>query len=74
MKKQASRGKPRQGEVIGLARFEKISAVEGIRLSDEMKRTFAEFDRRGLTSAQRRRAILQKFKSRLIGSNVPGGQ
>jgi hypothetical protein len=62
MKKQV-RGKRREGEVIGRERFEKISAVEGIRLSDEMKQTFAEFDRRGLTPAQRRRAILQKFKS-----------
>ncbi len=45
---------------LGLAAFAKISAVEGIRLGADSKRMFAEFDRRGMTDAQRRRAIVEK--------------
>jgi len=35
--------------------FAKISEVQGIRLSDEMKQAFAEFDRRRLPAVERRR-------------------
>jgi len=50
--------------VIGRRQFGKISAVEGIRLSDEMKRAFAEFDRAGLSAKRRRASIISKFKPR----------
>lgn len=47
--------------VLGRGRFEKISAVEGIVKSAESRRMFDEFDRKGLTPAQRRRAIFEKY-------------
>lgn len=45
---------------IGRARFEKISAVEGIRTSASTKKMFVEFDRKGLTAEERRRIIFEK--------------
>ena len=45
---------------LGLAGFKKISAVEGVRLSAASKRMFADFEKRGLTAEQRRRAIAEK--------------
>lgn len=42
--------------------FAKISEVEGLRLSDPMKQAFADFDRRGLSSEERRQAIIDRFK------------
>ena len=47
--------------VLGRARFEKISAVEGIKKSPESRRMFEEFDRQGLTPEQRRKAIFEKY-------------
>ena len=46
---------------IGLADFEKISAVEGLHLSAEMKRMFREFDRQNLSAEERRRRIIAKY-------------
>jgi hypothetical protein len=46
--------------VLGRARLEKISAVEGIRTSAATRRMFAQFDAEGLTPAQRRKAIFDK--------------
>lgn len=46
---------------LGLDSFEKISAVEGIGLSPALKRDFREFDRKGLSAEQRRRAIRAKY-------------
>jgi hypothetical protein len=51
----------RGGFVLGRARFEKISAVEGIKKSAESRRMFEEFDRQGLTPEQRRKAIFEKY-------------
>jgi hypothetical protein len=48
------------GFVLGRARLEKISAVEGIATSDATRRMFAEFDRKGLSAEQRRRVIFEK--------------
>ena len=47
---------------LGRETFAKISEVEGIRLSNEAKQTFADFDARGLPAAARRRAIIGRFK------------
>lgn len=47
--------------MLGRARFEKISAVEGIKTTDESRRMFEEFDRLGLTPEERRAAILRKY-------------
>jgi hypothetical protein len=46
--------------VLGRARLEKISAVEGIRTSADTHRMFAGFDRSELSPAQRRKAIFEK--------------
>jgi hypothetical protein len=45
---------------LGLVGFEKISAVEGIAVRSSTKKMFADFDRRGLSPAERRRAIFEK--------------
>ena len=46
------------GMIIGRERFAAISAVEGIKLTPEMERRVAEFDRKGLTPEERIRAIV----------------
>jgi len=46
---------------IGLADFAKITAVEGLHLSAEVKRMFREFDRQGLSAEERRRRIIAKY-------------
>jgi hypothetical protein len=43
------------------SRYSKISEVEGIRLSESMKRAFAEFDRKGMSAVERRRDIIRRF-------------
>ncbi len=65
MKKRGSPPKQRStktGLVIGRERFAKISAVEGIELSPDMKRRAADFDRRGVSGAERRRAIVRAYR------------
>jgi hypothetical protein len=62
--KRPSSGKPFARYVLGRGRFGKISEVEGIRLSPSMKRAFAEFDRKGMSAAERRRRIIAQFKGR----------
>jgi hypothetical protein len=44
---------------LGRERFAKISAVEGIALTAEMRQRAADFDRRGMTSDERRRSIIR---------------
>ena len=46
---------------IGRGGFAKISAVEGIVLSRETEADFREFDRQGLSVAERRKALLRKY-------------
>jgi hypothetical protein len=55
-------GKPVKTKTLtlGLVGFEKISAIEGIALRPSTKRMFADFDRRGLSPAERRREIFAK--------------
>ena len=56
------RKKKESGFILGRAAMEKISAVEGIVYTDEMKREFEEFDRKGLSGDERREAILKKYR------------
>ena len=59
--RKAPKGKPIGkpiGTRIGRKAFAAISAAEGIRLTPEMKRRAAEFDRKGLTAPERVRAIV----------------
>ncbi len=47
--------------VLGRERFARVSAVEGIALTDEIRATFDRFDHQGLSAEERRRAIHQCF-------------
>lgn len=49
------------GYTIGRRSFAKISAVEGIRLTEAMNEDFLEFDRKGLSPKDRRAAIAKKY-------------
>jgi hypothetical protein len=51
------------GFVLGREGFARISAVEGIVLTPDMREAMESFDREGLTAAERRRAILKRFTS-----------
>ena len=46
---------------IGRRAFAKISAVEGIRLSEEATEDFREFERKGLSPQDRRQVIARKY-------------
>jgi len=65
MKKRGSlpsRNRPAKvGMVLGHQRFAKISAVEGIELTASMRKRAAEFDRRGMAAAERRRSIIRAY-------------
>ena len=50
-----------RGFKLGRAQFAKISAVEGMRLSEQMIREFEEFDQDGLSADERRRAIISGY-------------
>jgi hypothetical protein len=47
--------------VLGREAFAKISEVENIRLTDDMKQAFAKFDRQRLLPDERRRRITRRF-------------
>jgi hypothetical protein len=47
---------------IGRARFERISAVEGVKITPGMKKREAEFDENGLSAEQRRRSIIDAHR------------
>jgi hypothetical protein len=47
--------------IIGLSGFEKVSAVEGARLTRDMKVTFRSLDKRKASAAERRSAIVKKY-------------
>jgi hypothetical protein len=69
MKKRSSssRQTTRGGTVtLGRERFAKISAVESIELTPLMKQRAAEFDRRGLSAEESRRAIVRAHRKQLI--------
>ncbi len=61
-KKSAADKRAAATRVIGRERFAKISAVEGIKLSSAMKKRIAQFDRDGLSAAERRREIVKAYK------------
>ena len=58
----SNRERTTSGMILGRDRFAKISAVEGIELTATMKRRAAEFDRRGLSGEERRRAIIRAYR------------
>ncbi len=50
--------------VLGHDRFAKISAVEGMTVTPEMKKRLKEFEAEGLTAAQKRAAILKVYRKK----------
>lgn len=50
-----------KGYTIGRHDFAKISALEGIHLSDAMDADFREFERKDLSAEERRKAISRKY-------------
>jgi Uncharacterized protein conserved in bacteria (DUF2188) len=57
---QGRDGRFRESFTIGRDPFAKISAVEGVRLSADMKQAFREFDRDRLSEEDRRREIVKR--------------
>jgi hypothetical protein len=60
-KRSSGRGRTKSSYTVGLAGFAPISAVEGLHLTAAMQADFREFERKGLSSAERRRRIAQKY-------------
>lgn len=58
---QGKNGRWHENYTVGSEAIGKFNAIEGVRLSREMKDAFREFDRLGLTPKQRRAAIERKF-------------
>jgi hypothetical protein len=54
--------KAKKGFVIGRASFDKITAVEGIRLTSPMKMRAAEAEGEGLSPEKYRRAIVRSHR------------
>jgi hypothetical protein len=55
----------KSGYILGRRAFARISAVEGVRLSSEMEERFRDFDLKGLSASERRKALARTFaKSR----------
>lgn len=46
---------------IGLPAFERVSAVEGLHLTLDMKKTFNKLERRGASAAEKRAAIIKRY-------------
>ena len=61
-KKTAAKGAKVGGFVVGRARFAKISAVEGIHLTQVMEKRAAEAGRTGLTAEEYRRTIVRSHR------------
>ncbi len=62
-KKQSSRKKGKAaGFILGSARFEKISAVEGIVYSADMKGRAEISKRKGLSPEERRKMIIKAYR------------
>ena len=59
---------PAQGFVLGRERFARISAVEGVALTPEMRATLERFDREGLSAEERRRATWSATRRRARGA------
>ena len=52
------------GLTLGLARFARISAVEGVKLSETAKREFRDEKRRQASADERRRRIIAKYAAK----------
>jgi hypothetical protein len=61
-KNPAAKGTKVGGFVVGRARFTKISAVEGIELTEVMEKRASEAGRKGLTAEEYRRTIVRSYR------------
>ena len=61
-KKSVGQSKRVGGLVIGSEGFAKISAVEGIRLTGEMKKRAGDKHAQGLTAEEHRRRIIRSYR------------
>jgi hypothetical protein len=61
-RKPAAKGTKVGGFVVGRARFAKISAVEGIELTEVMEKRASEAGRKGLTAEEYRRTIVRSYR------------
>jgi hypothetical protein len=61
-RKTAAKGTKVRGFVVGRARFAKISAVEGIQLTQVMEERTSEASRKGLTADEYRRTIVRSYR------------
>ncbi len=61
MRKTKSASPAKKRFTLGRTNFEKISAVESIRYSADMKKTFRQLDKQGASPAKRRQAIATKY-------------
>ena len=59
--RQSFRRRGREGFTIGHAAFAKISAVEGLYFTAEMKKDLQELDRKGLSPEARRRFLIARY-------------
>lgn len=50
--------------MLGSKRFAKISAVEGIKRTPAMKKRAAEFDKKGLSTAERRQELFKVYRKK----------
>ena len=61
-RKTIAKGRNVSGFVVGRARFAKISAVEGIHLTEAMEKRAAEADRKGLAAEEYREMIVRSHR------------
>jgi hypothetical protein len=61
-KKPAAKNAKVSGFVLGRSRFAKISAVEGIHLTQAMEKRATEAGQNGLTAEETRRSIVRSYR------------
>jgi hypothetical protein len=60
-KKSVHRSSANGKFVVGARDSESISKVEGLRLSNEMRAMFRDFDKKGMSAAARRAELLDRY-------------
>ena len=60
-RRKAAKPQRKAGFILGAEAWAHICAIEGLRLTEEMKQEHREFDRLGLTPKERREYIIKKY-------------
>jgi len=63
-KKSTKKGSKTGSFVLGSKRFAKISAVEGITKTPAMRKRGEDFEKRGLSTAERRQELLKAYRKK----------